>query len=192
MTNLDERIAAAFADGATSSGVADLIAEAEAAAVSSGQAAETARARALDPTLGAADVAEARRASEDATFLRDRLREGVRQLGERLRKVKAQEEQARRRAAYEAALVERDKLAKELAAVYEPIAQQLDDLAGLIAANDAVIERVNRKLPDGSKWIDSAELIARKLRNFNDGTADIPRITKHMRLPAFRYSGQNP
>jgi hypothetical protein len=89
-------------------------------------------------------------------------------------------------------LVERDKLAKELAAVYEPVAQQLADLAGRIAANDAVIERVNAKLPDGSKWIDSAELIARRLRNFNDGTADIPRITKHMRLPVFRYSGQNP
>src|SRR2546429_5241020 len=36
---------------------------------------------------------------------------------------------------------------------------------------------------------DSAELIARKLRNFNDGTADIPRITKNMRLPALKYSG---
>jgi hypothetical protein len=67
----------------------------------------------------------------------------------------------RRRAAYDAALVERDILSKELAADYEPIAQQLADLAGRIAANDAVIERVNRKLPDGSKWIDSAELIAR-------------------------------
>jgi hypothetical protein len=98
----------------------------------------------------------------------------------------------RRRAAYDAALVERDNLSKELAADYEPIAQQLADLAGRIAANDAVIERVNRKLPDGSKWIDSAELIARKLRNFNDVTADIPRITEHMRLPAFKYVGRDP
>jgi hypothetical protein len=64
--------------------------------------------------------------------------------------------------------------------------------AARIAANDAVIERVNRKLPGGSKWIDSAELIARKLRNFNDGTADVPRIAKHMRLSAFRYSGLDP
>ncbi|OLB72059.1 MAG: hypothetical protein AUI16_21490 [Alphaproteobacteria bacterium 13_2_20CM_2_64_7] len=63
----------------------------------------------------------------------------------------------------------------------------MPDDATRIAASDAVIERVNRKLPDGSKWIDSAELIARKLRNFNDGTGDIPRITKHMRLPSFRY-----
>jgi hypothetical protein len=129
---------------------------------------------------------------EDASFTRDRMQEAVRRLGERLREVKAQEEQARRRAAYDGALIERDKLAAELAEVYPPLAARLADLAGRIAANDAVIERVNRKLPDGSKWIDSAELIARNLRNFNDGTADIPKITQQMRLPAFRYAALDP
>ena len=79
-----------------------------------------------------------------------------------------------------------------MAEVYPAVAERLADLAARIAANDAAIERVNRKLPDGSKWIDSAELIARNLRNFNDGTADIPRITKHMRLPAFQYAGLSP
>ena len=38
-------------------------------------------------------------------------------LGERLRVVKSQEEQARRRAAYDVAAAERDKLAAELAEV---------------------------------------------------------------------------
>jgi len=37
-----------------------------------------------------------------------------------------------------------------------------------------------RKLPHGSKLIDSAELMARKL-HFNDGPADTPKITQHMR-----------
>jgi hypothetical protein len=32
----------------------------------------------------------------------------------------------------------------------------------------------------------------RGLRSFNDGTADIPRITKHLRLPAFQYAGLEP
>jgi hypothetical protein len=50
-----------------------------------------------------------------AYFRRDRMHETVRRLGKRLREVKAQEEQSRRRAAYDAALVERDKLAAELA-----------------------------------------------------------------------------
>jgi hypothetical protein len=88
---------------------------------------------------------------EDAAFGRDRMHEAVCRLGGQLREVKAQEEQARRRAAYDAALVERDKLAKELVAVYPAMTEQLADLAGRIAANDAAIERVNQKLPDGKR-----------------------------------------
>src|SRR5262249_9666074 len=174
------------------SNVADLIAEAETAAVASGEEAAAARTKALDPTLAAVDVATARRAFDDAKFRADRLEEAVRRLGERLCKVKAQEEQSRRRAAYDAARVERDKLAAELTKVYPPLAAKLADLAARVAANDAAIERVNQKRPDGSKWIDSAELIARRLPSFFDGTADIPRITKHMRLPSFKYAGLDP
>ena len=193
MTSLDERIAAAFADRATSSGVAELIAEAEAAVIASGEAAEAARTKALDPTLAIADVAAARRASDDATFHRDRLNEAVRRLGERRRELKTEEERARRRAAYDAALTERDKLAAELAEVYPPLAEKLADLAGRIAANDADIERVNQRRPDGAAWIAGAEMIARQVQNFNDiNSAAIPRITRHLRLPAFRYSGLDP
>jgi NADH dehydrogenase/NADH:ubiquinone oxidoreductase subunit G len=192
MTSLDERVAAAFKDGATSSGVADLIAEAEAAAIVSEEDAELARTRALDPTLVAADVVAARRASEDATFRRDRLMEATRRLSERLREVRREEEEARRRTAYDTALVERDALAKELAAVYPAVAEQLAGLVARIAANDAVIERVNQKLPDGKEWLANAELVARQLKSFFDGTGDIPRITKHMRLPAFQYAGLDP
>jgi chromosome segregation ATPase len=165
---LGVRIRAAFGEAATSVDIANLITEAERAAITSAEAAERARLQALDPALSAADVAAARRAMEDACFERDRMHEAVRRLGERLRVVKSQEEQARRRAAYDAALVERDKLAVEVAEVYPPLAEKLADLAARVAANDAVIERVNRKLPDRAKWIDSAELVARKLRNFND------------------------
>ena len=83
------------------------------------------------------------------------MHEAVRRLGARLREVKAQEEQARRRAAHNVAVAERDKLATELAEVYPAVAERLADLAARIAANDAAIERVNRKLPDGSKWIEA-------------------------------------
>ena len=51
---------------------------------------------------------------------------------------------------------------------------QLADLATRIAANDAVIERVNRKLPHGANWLASAEAIARGLRGFVDGPTYIP------------------
>jgi len=49
---------------------------------------------------------------------------------------------------YDAALVGRDKLAKELAEVYPAIAEQLADLAGRLTASDAAIERVNQMLPE--------------------------------------------
>jgi hypothetical protein len=114
-------------------------------------------------------------------------------LGERLREVKSQEEQARRQAAYDVALSERDRLAVELAEVYPPLAAKLADLAARVAANDAAIERVNQKLPDGATWIAGAEMIARQIQNFNDiNNAAIPCITRHLRLPAFRYSGLDP
>ena len=70
-------------------------------------------------------------------FAPDSLREGVRRLGERLREVKEEEEQARRRAAYDITLVERDKLAAELAEVYPPFVEKLADLAARIRKNDA-------------------------------------------------------
>jgi chromosome segregation ATPase len=192
MTSLDERVAAAFADGATSSGVADLIAEVEAAAVASGENAETARSRALDPALAAPDVAAARRDMEDASFRRDRMHEAVRRLGERLAEVKQEEEGARRREAYAEALVQRDVLAAELVETYPPLAERLADLVARIAANDAAIERVNRELPNGASWLADAEMIARQVRNFNDVGTPVPRITVQLRLPAFRYAALDP
>jgi len=188
---LEQRIAAAFGK-TSSSDVAALIAEVENAVVVRSEAAEGARLQALNPALRPADVAAARRQMEDAAFKRDRMQEAVRRLAERLREVRAQEEQARRRAAYDAALAERDRVAAELAEVYPPLAAKLADLAALVAANDSQIERVNRELPNSSKRIDSAELIARQLNNFVNGPSNIPRITWHMRLPAFKCSGHDP
>jgi len=66
------------------------------------------------------------------------------------------------------------------------------DLAARVAANDDAIERVNQKLPDGGTWMASAELVARHLKSFFDGPSNIPRISQHMRLPAFQYVGLKP
>jgi hypothetical protein len=129
---------------------------------------------------------------EDGFFKRDRMHEAVRCLGERLVEVKRQEEEHRRRVAYDAALVERDALAKEIAAVYPAIAEQLTDLAARIARNDAEIERVNTRRPDGAAWIADSEMIALEVRSFNDINAAVPRITRHLRLPAFRYAALAP
>jgi hypothetical protein len=93
-TDIDDRIAAAFADGAKSEDVACLIGEVEAAAIAAGEAADRARSRALDPALSAPDVASARREMDDAAFRRDRMQVAVTKLGVRLSELRAREEEA--------------------------------------------------------------------------------------------------
>jgi hypothetical protein len=194
VASLDAAIHSAFKNQVSSSALADLIREAEAAAILSAETAEKARTRALDPALSAASVDAARREMADAAFSRDRLQEAVRRLGERLQEAKGREDEARRREAYNAALVEREKLAAELLATYPTLAEKLADLVARIATNDAAIERVNRTLPDEATSIAGAEMIARQLSNSNfmEGPNHIPRITQLMRLPAFRYSPRDP
>jgi hypothetical protein len=97
------RIAAAFSAGTKSDDVPELIGEAEAAAVSAGEASQCARAKALDPALSAKDVAIARHEMEDAAFRRDRMQTAETKLGERLRELRGQEEDHRRWLAYEKA-----------------------------------------------------------------------------------------
>jgi len=192
--SLDDRIAAAFEDGATSDSIrqvsnlgfvrADLIREVEAASVAAGEESDAARQRALNPRLVAGQVAAARKESEDAAFRRDRLREAVRRLGERLKELQEQEERARRRAERARVVAIRDALAAELAEVYPPLVAKLADLVARIAANDAEIAGL---LPgDG---VVGAEFKGRDIAHFH---SSIPRITEHMRLPAFEYAPQQP
>jgi hypothetical protein len=78
----------------------------------------------------------------------------------------------------------RDALAAELAEVYPKVCEQLADLMARIAANNAVIERINRKgLPDGAKWLPGAELVARGMRGFSAGGLRLPSIVEQLRLP---------
>jgi hypothetical protein len=186
--SLDERIKSAFLEGAKSEEVAPLIAEAEVAAIHAGEAADSARERALDPSISAQDVAAARRQMEDAAFRRDRMGSAAIKLRQRLTELRDQEEDHRRHMAYDKAKAERDMLAIELKEFYPTIAPQLANLVARIDANDREIERINtRARPKGAVDIASAEAVARQLRNFVDGTASIPRITTRLRLPAFEY-----
>ena len=167
MNTLDDRIAAAFGSGAKSADVATLITETEAAVVETNEVADRARTRALDPALSAKGVAEARRSMEDAAFARDRLQAAMPRLQERLAKLRAAEEDARRWAAYKKAKAERDKLAEELARVYPPIVDQLVDLVTRLAANNKALETCNRHArPEGAEYVRTAEEVARGLFAF--------------------------
>jgi hypothetical protein len=183
-SDLDDRIAAAFADGAKSSDVATLIKHTERAAKSVADAAEQARKCALDPTLSASDVADARRAMDDAAFRRDRLQAAVTRLGERLEQLKDQEENARRQAAYDKARIERDQLAAELTELYPAFAKKLVDLLSRVAANDRDIEFINdHNLPKGAERLLTAELVARDLPGWVTNSIHAPRIVDLLRLP---------
>jgi hypothetical protein len=191
--DLDARIAAAFGDGSKSNEVTALIRETEAAALSAGEAAERARKRALDPALSADDVAEARRQMEDAAFRRERLQTAVMRLRERHKEVKEEEEDQRRRLAYERVKTERDKLAAELANIYPGIEQKLRELLPRIAANDREVEYINgHALPSDGERLLEAELVARRLRGWVESGEHTPRITHVLRLPAFERCPHDP
>ena len=180
--DLEARISAAFKDGAKSGDFEPLIADAEAASTAAIAAAKRARDRALDPGTPATEVVAARRASEDASFVSDRMQVAAARLRERHRAVAAKEQDARRTIAYNKVVRERDKLAAELASVYPAMAAQLADLLHRIAANNREIAAT--KLPEGGSRILESELVARNLRGFVLGSQAIS-IIEETRLPAW-------
>jgi len=192
-SDLDDRITAAFGNGATSRDVAALIKETEAAIICSSDAAERARKHALDPLLSAEEVADARRQMEDVAFRGERLQAAVTRLRERLQQLNAQEEDQRRWVAYNKAKAKRDELAAELADIYPGFAQRLAELLPRIAGNDREIEYINNHArPSGAERLLVAELVGRGLEGFVKNSIQTPRIIEELRLPAFKYSPHDP
>jgi hypothetical protein len=152
---------------------------------------------ALDDRLAAAFAGDAtsdtvaaliQEAESAARAAGDAAEQAVSRLRERLTEVQTAEEDDRRRAAYEEATAERDKLAEELARVYPPLAAQLADLLGRLRASDDRIEYMNaHALPRGCGPLLVAELVARELDSFARELVDIPRIVRRVQLPAFEY-----
>jgi hypothetical protein len=139
-TELDARIAAAFADDAKSDDVRRVLVDVEAAAREAEADADDARARALDPLV--ADVTVARRAMDDAVFKRDRLIEAGKRLAKRVDELKALEKARAERAEHERVLAERNRLAEEMERMAEAI-MRTAHLVSNIAACDREIGRVN-------------------------------------------------
>lgn len=145
--DLDERIVGAFADGATSSEVASLVPEIEAAATAADVAAAETRQKALDPMLPRAEVVAVRRQSDDASFTRDRLREAARLLGARLAELKAAEDSAVLTAQHDQLASERERLAAELVGMTDTLAQ----IGRLALAIDACEREIKRWNPLGGR-----------------------------------------
>jgi hypothetical protein len=139
---LDARIAAVFAEDATSGDAASLLAEVKEATSAAELAAETARKHALDPLLSGDDLKLARREMEDAAFTRDRLHEAGAKLSERIEALKALEADRRMSVEHERVLAERDRLAEEMESMAGPIAQ-IAHTVSKITLCDREIGRLN-------------------------------------------------
>jgi hypothetical protein len=145
-TTLEQRIATALADDATSSTLSALIEEIEAVATAADAEAEQARVRVLDPTV--IDAHKARIALEAATFRRDRLQAALSALVQRLQEVQAAEYAARWKSEYERVEAERDELARKYAE-YPKLVARLVDLFESAKAVDEKVSRINRSGPPG-------------------------------------------
>ena len=185
--DLDERIAQAFGNGAKSGDVATLIRHTQLAATETTSEAERARAHALDPTLSGAELKDARKAMDDLAFKRDRLQAAITRLGERLKQLQNEEEDARRVVIYDKIKAERDRLAKEYADLYPTVAKQLGELLARIAANDREVDHLNKNgLPKGKGRLLDVELIARDLPGWVQGGIQTHRIIDTVQLPPWQ------
>jgi hypothetical protein len=158
---LDAEISLAFGSSATSSFVSRLVAEVEKALASAKIEAEKPRRDALDPQLSKAGQRNARELAGDAEFHRDRLQAALEKLRLRLVELKDQEEDAKRRVAYDKAAAERDAVAEELRSVYPEVAERLVALFSRLQQSNYELGQINEKLPKGAARLELAEFVAK-------------------------------
>jgi hypothetical protein len=186
--SLEKRIAATLGSSdATSTDLAALIAETEAAIIQAEATAEVERAKALDPVVSP-DASEAREAMQAAEFSRDRLRTVLPRLQVRYEEIAAAEFLTQWRADYEVLKVKRDALAAELGELYPDFVTKIVALLGRVAANDAELFRLHQARPGGAGLhLLGAELTARGLEGFS---REEPSITKELQLPDWANSAK--
>jgi len=181
--SLDRRIASAFRNDITSTDLAALIREVEAASAAANEAAERAKTRALNPALSAQKVSEARQISGEAQFRKERLATAVSELRARLQDVRHAEKNTERQQRYDNARIERNDLVRELNDLgYQDFAEKLADLLGRIAALDVVLLDINRDLPDGARTLLGVEQQTRGVPPGSDDT-----LVKMLRMPTWSY-----
>jgi hypothetical protein len=145
MTNkqtIEQRIAAALGNGATSSAtITELIAEAETALRQAVETAEQEHERSLD--LGCADPNKAAELARAAALRADRLRLVIPRLQEARAAAHTDEQHSRWLAQFRRVEAERDKLGQEFAREYPRLVDALVALFSRMAAVDADAQRVN-------------------------------------------------
>lgn len=148
--NLEKRIAAALTEDVTSTELAAVIANTEAAITEADATAKAEKEKALD-LLVSPDADKARAAMEDAAFICGRLRAALPRLQARLNEVRSEEELARWLPQREAAKAYVDELAAKLGELYRPFVHAIVPLLLEIEEADHEVWRVNQAMPDKAK-----------------------------------------
>ena len=142
LPTLEQRIAAALTStDITSSDLAALIAEVEAAAQAADEDATKAREQALDPAV-VVDTAKVGAAVVTAELTRDRLQAALPRLQQRHKEVQAKEYAERWHEDFGQVEAKRDALVEELR-VYPAMVAKLVDILSRIPAIDAEVSRIN-------------------------------------------------
>jgi hypothetical protein len=184
-TALEKRVTKALTSGGIASAdLAGLLGEVDVAIA----AAEVEQLKTLDP-LVSPDAVDARKAMDDATFMRDRLLSLRPRLDQRLQEVQAEEYFNQWRTEYEMLKAKRDELAAELSKLYPDFATKIADLFSRMSALVSELSRLHQTRPAGiSLHLLEPELVARGLERF---TTNQPSLVNEVRLPAFE-PGQQP
>ena len=187
---LEQRIAAALTStDITSSDLAALIVEVEAAAQAADEDATTARAQALDPTT-VVDTAKVGASLATAELTRDRLRAALPRLQQRLNQAREREYTAAWREDFERVEAKRDALAAEYAETYPQVVERLVDLLHRVEACDREVSHVNQMAPSGARaHLCEVELTAREVERLLQ--PDVV-IAKELRLPTFKRAANQP
>jgi hypothetical protein len=175
----------------TSGALATLIVETESAIAQAEQAAESERARALDPALSP-DPAQARQAMEDARFAADRLRTMLPKLQAKYRQVAARETYAEWAATFDALIPRHTTATEKLRAIYTEFQDKLVEALTEAKQVDAEVRRVANAKPhhlpqangDGRN-LPTVELAARGLSSVNQDFSIM-----QLKLPVFDEANQ--
>jgi hypothetical protein len=180
---LEQRIASSLnADAVTSSVLARMISDVEAAIVAAENVAKEERAKALDPTV-VVDSKDASVAVLTATLSSERLRAALPRLQERLKQVAAAEYLINWRADFERFRIRRDQLATEFAETYPALVTRIVDLFQRDKALGIELSRMLQARPAGADgYLDGAEATAR------GSSRTGPPLAEVVRLPDFVHS----
>lgn len=157
MSTLSDRIAIVLQSEPKPAAVESIVAEAKQELWRVNQAILTARETTLDPLAASPAVTKARKDLDDLTLQQGRLVAALDRLQDSLTVARSREADGERLRAYDAAKAETEALAAEIGPEYERLTGELVALLSRIEANETAIAQVNRNLPQGVPWLNSAE-----------------------------------